>query len=644
MFDSRECLTREGVIKQVTEVVRNNGKKVEPGQLKKLLGWGDEEVCSKIGELFDLSGDVKFVQILKKIPNLRMEYNEHKTVISVHLKDEVEEDTAAENVPAENAPEEDAAAEEIPVNVRERLKAILDRLTDGLYEKEEAVRLALLCAAAGENIFLLGPPGTAKSMISRRIRDAFGEKTPYFEYLMNEFSTPDEIFGAVKLKGLDEGVYEKNTAGYLPEAEIAFLDEIWKSGPAILNTLLNIINEKQFRNGNTMQQAPLQLLIAASNELPREKAGLEALYDRFTVRVPVEPISLNNEEAFFSMCEHGGDDQRNTLPGGVVLLSAKEIKSWQKRINAVALDDKIKEVIQQIRKELQVKNQEQNREQKEQYYVSDRRWKKIVHVLKTAAFLCGRDTVDLMDCQLISYCIWDTPKQQKEVKKIVSDIVQQHGLESTTAIEDIKEQIEKFEDNVRNTFYNWKEESSHIEPITKKDGNRIFYKVCDNEWNIGYISKLVIDDGYGRNYSQRLYRDKEFKNEREIDYKDMDPKTFIMQNSHYNNRNIRIETQTVIDQKAGWEKNHEIFNNTAAYKSTSNDFNKDNYQPIADNIKREQDELAEFLEESKKPYEENLFADPEFKDVILSKLKEEREKLADAQVELDKVRKLYIDV
>lgn len=61
MFDSRECMTREGVIKQVTEVVRNNGKKVEPGQLKKLLGWGDEEVCSKIGELFDLSGDVKFV-------------------------------------------------------------------------------------------------------------------------------------------------------------------------------------------------------------------------------------------------------------------------------------------------------------------------------------------------------------------------------------------------------------------------------------------------------------------------------------------------------------------------------------------------------------------------------------------------------
>lgn len=304
-------MTKEEIIKQVTDIVREKGK-IAPGELNKILLW-DEEKLAEIGQPFGFAGSkVKFRDILEKIPNLHIERNEHKTPTWVWLTEDAADDAAAES-----APEEDDAAEEIPVNVRERLKAILDWLTDGLYEKEEAVRLALLCAVAGENIFLLGPPGTAKSMISRRIRDAFGEKTPYFEYLMNEFSTPDEIFGAVKLKGLDEGVYEKNTTGYLPEAEIAFLDEIWKSGPAILNTLLNIINEKQFRNGNEMQETPLQLLIAASNELPREKAGLEALYDRFTVRVPVEPI--NNEEAFFSMCEHGGDDQRKTLPGGGIM-------------------------------------------------------------------------------------------------------------------------------------------------------------------------------------------------------------------------------------------------------------------------------------------------------------------------------------
>lgn len=630
-------MTKEEIIKQVTDIVREKGK-IAPGELNKKLRWNDEELA-EIGQLFGLAGsEAKFTKILGKIPNVCIDYNEYGTPTFVWLTED-----AAEDAVAENAPEEDAAAEETPANVRERLKAILDWLTDGLYEKEEAVRLALLCAIAGENIFLLGPPGTAKSMISRRIRDAFGEKTPYFEYLMNEFSTPDEIFGAVKLKGLDEGVYEKNTTGYLPEAKIAFLDEIWKSGPAILNTLLNIINEKQFRNGNTIQQVPLQLLIAASNELPREKAGLEALYDRFTVRVPVEPISFNNEKAFFAMCEHGGDHKDISLPEGVTLLSAKEIKSWQKQINAVALDDKIKEVIQQIRKELQVKNQEQKREPKEQYYVSDRRWKKIVHVLKTAAFLCGRDAVDLMDCQLILYCIWNTPKQQQEVKAVVRDIVQQHGLESTTAIEEIKEQIEQFEDDVRNTFYNWAKETSHLEPVTKKDGNRIFYKVCENNQNIGYIAKSVVNDEYyARNYSRRLCRDKNFQNESTIDYyKDLNPETFIMKHMQYDSRDLRIETQTVIDQKAGWVKKNEIFNNTAAYKSTSNDFNKDNYQPIVKNIANEQKKLAEFRTENEKPYEENLFADPDFKDVILSKLDEEQKKLADAQVELDKVRRLY---
>lgn len=134
-------------------------------------------------------------------------------------------------------------------------------------------------------------------MITRRIKEAFGDGAKYFEHLMNEFTTPDEIFGTIKLKGLDKGIYEKNTDGFLPQANVAFLDEIWKSGPAILNTLLTIINEKKFHNGNKVEDAPLQILLAASNELPREKAGLEALYDRFVVRTKVDPVK--DDDSFF---------------------------------------------------------------------------------------------------------------------------------------------------------------------------------------------------------------------------------------------------------------------------------------------------------------------------------------------------------
>ena len=188
-------------------------------------------------------------------------------------------------------------------NLRDRIKNIITYIGDGLKEKDEAIRLALLASIAGESIFFLGPPGTAKSMVSRRLRSAFkgenGKPLNYFEYLMNQFSTPDELFGPVSLKKLENDVYERITDGYLPKAEVAFLDEIWKASPAIQNTLLTIINEKKFHNGSEVVSVPLKALISASNELPAENQGLEALWDRFLLRLMVLPVQEEGGLTFF---------------------------------------------------------------------------------------------------------------------------------------------------------------------------------------------------------------------------------------------------------------------------------------------------------------------------------------------------------
>ena len=183
--------------------------------------------------------------------------------------------------------------------MKERINKLLKRMSESVYEKEHIISLALLSAIAGESIFLLGPPGTAKSMVARRLKLIFSHKK-CFEYLMSRFSTPDEIFGPVSISKLkSEDVYERSVEGYLPTATVVFLDEIWKAGPAIQNALLTAINERIYQNGTNTIHLPMKTLIAASNELPKEDEGLEALWDRFLVRVVSNCIS--NEKTFYKM-------------------------------------------------------------------------------------------------------------------------------------------------------------------------------------------------------------------------------------------------------------------------------------------------------------------------------------------------------
>lgn len=305
------------------------------------------------------------------------------------------------------------------MDIKERIISLLEEIGRGVYEKDSELRLGMLAALAGESIILLGLPGTAKSMVARRLKDAFkGAKS--FEYLMSRFSTPDDIFGPVSISKLKESdTYERATEGYMPTADVVFLDEIWKAGPAIQNTLLTALNEKVFRNGDKEIKLPLKLLIAASNELPAEGEGLEALWDRFLVRCVSH--SIKDDQAFLSMILDTNEaiysDKFKKLQ-----ITAKEYTLWQKQIAQVIIDDSVKKSILYIRHHLQHIKDERG-EAEYNIYVSDRRWKKAVNLLKTSAFIHGRSETNLADIIVLSYCLWNEPLEIKVVREIVSQSI-----------------------------------------------------------------------------------------------------------------------------------------------------------------------------------------------------------------------------
>lgn len=167
------------------------------------------------------------------------------------------------------------------------LKTAVAAARQGLVERESLVEAIVLAAVAGEHVLVVGPPGTAKSEAVRRVARALGGRT--FEYLLGRFTEPNEIFGPVDLRKLREGRVEIETAGMLPEAEIAFLDEVFLGSTAILNTLLGLLNERVFRRGSTVLDVPLRVAVGASNALPDDES-LAAFADRFLLRCFVQPV------------------------------------------------------------------------------------------------------------------------------------------------------------------------------------------------------------------------------------------------------------------------------------------------------------------------------------------------------------------
>ena len=270
---------------------------------------------------------------------------------------------------------------------------IQKELSNTFLEREEVITGMILGMLTGQHVVLLGPPGTAKSMIAREVCSRI-EGANYFERLLTKFSVIDEIFGPVSVAGLEQDVYRRIVTGKLPEAHIAFLDEIFKASSNILNTLLTIINERLYHNDGVAMKVPLIFLIGASNELPQDES-LGALYDRFLLRYIVQ--YLDDSDNFKALLKFQTASTRTVV-------KYDELLRGQEAVTKVIIPDDVIDSILKLRDEL-----------KNDFSISDRRWKESLKLVQGSAFLAGRDTSTIDDVLVLCNCLWSEPQQMSKI-------------------------------------------------------------------------------------------------------------------------------------------------------------------------------------------------------------------------------------
>ncbi len=516
----------------------------------------------------------------------------------------------------------------IDQTVRTKVAELLNGLCRGLYEREEAVKLALLSAIAGESIFLLGPPGVGKSLIARRLKHAFRDGTS-FEYLMSKFSTPDEIFGPVSIKKLkEEDKYERLTERYLPGANIVFLDEIWKAGPAIQNALLTILNEKIYRNGGEDMQVNIRGIITASNELPPRNSSLDPIWDRFLIRLEVG--NIRQFRNFLDMITDTKDVYEDDIDEGLKLTEA-ELRNWSERIGEVEVPAEVLNTIQVVKVKMEEYNARPNHADK-LITVHDRRWKKVVRLLRTSAFLNGRALVDLMDCFLMVHCLWGKPSQLDTIREIVTEAIRRHGYTMAVNLQMVKREVSDFEEDVDSEIkvkHTVSEEQ--LMPVEEE-----YYELLkeDDKFegvlvNIKQFRKLQMEQAEVVNFYDK---DKNLVNRLKAQKGSRQFTIDVFYNSErytYPLRTRKAERTEVIFKKPHpiveqhWEERLQRLN---AYLDQQ-------MEKIRNNAPNELNHL-----------DENLFVDAELSDVVKANLREVAEALQNLKLRLEKVQYGYVNV
>jgi MoxR-like ATPase len=505
--------------------------------------------------------------------------------------------------------------------VKLKITELLKQLNDGVIEKEEVIALSLLSSVAGESIFLLGAPGVAKSLVARRLKYAYKDGSS-FEYLMNRFSTPDEIFGPVSISQLkDHDKYERIVKNYLPSATVVFLDEIWKAGPSIQNALLTVLNEKIYRNGEQEIKVPMKALISASNELPSKGEGLEALWDRFLIRLIVDGVK--DKKNFNDMISRTLNSYSDTVVDALKI-SDDEYKVWSKQIDEIEIPENVFNVIHVIRSFIDQYNQREENKQNP-IYISDRRWRKIVRLLRTSAFLNDRKAVDLMDCFLIKHCIWNEVEQISAVSQFVNDAIQKHGYSLKFNFKGLRDELDDFKTEIEEeTKF---EKDTRVETLIENSG---YYEIENPpSQHDKFIEKSVF---------QHLSNDKQYI------YLHFNQYSLFYQHNRYqarkgkdkyhvtlNDNDYKLKTKVIGDKRQITRKPHKKVeedwdNRTNCYLKITNDY---------------KNQLEEYRVKDLQHLRTNLFVNPELANIVESHLTATRKEIEKFEVEIRKIQNDY---
>ncbi|MGY6648575.1 AAA family ATPase [Wenyingzhuangia sp. IMCC45574] len=345
-----------------------------------------------------------------------------------------------------------------------QLQQVLNHVKETFVGKDHIIDLLGICLIAQENLFLYGPPGTAKSAIVKELSKTLKGKT--FEYLLTKFTEPNELFGPFDIRKLKEGDLVTNTDGMLPEATLIFLDELFNANSAILNSLLMVLNEKVFKRGKEVKNIPALISIGASNNLPEDEA-LQALFDRFLIRVKCDNVAPDYLKEVLNAgwkLQQNKDKKLPTIDVSII----KELQSDLLSIDVAPIQKEYIEMISRLRNA--------------GIQVSDRRAVKLQKLVAASALICKRDKAILSDLWVFRYT-WENNEQREILNNIVESIIkgdveeQQHPR----ALENNLPDPDEIYNDVMDLLSKWKDTSiSKTEKATIKDKLRNLTGRC--EW------------------------------------------------------------------------------------------------------------------------------------------------------------------